>query len=103
MSVSAKKSNSWRTVQFFLESENAGVCEVESDRAGNFRCDCSVFSKGGKSCRHVRLVRKRSEENNGPYPLQVSVKASAKEVEDAQNDPEKFRQFVIKYGRIEVL
>lgn len=101
MSVT-EKTNRWRTVQFFIENEASGVCEVQSDTAGKFRCTCAIASSG-KTCRHIRFVKKKAEDNNGTYPLQVSIRASSKEIANAQKDPNKFREFVLKYGRIEIL
>ena len=108
MSVTDKKiEKPWRTIQFFLHAKDvaeseAGVCEVEGDGSGNFRCNCQVFSSG-KVCRHVRFTMKRAESNNGMYPLKVSDKVSPKEIDVARKDPGTFREFVLKYGKIEVL
>jgi hypothetical protein len=41
--------------------------------------------------------------NNGIYPVEVSNKASREESSIAKEDPENFRQFLVKYGRVEVL
>lgn len=92
----------WRTIQFFLMPKGDGVCEVQSDPEGNFRCDCQVFLSK-KTCRHTRFVKKKSDSNNGLYPLQVSPRASSKEMAMAQKDLKKFRSFVLKYGKVEVL
>jgi hypothetical protein len=40
--------------------------------------------------------------NNGTYPLEISQKASQEEAALAQGSDEEFREFIIKYGRIEV-
>jgi hypothetical protein len=36
------------------------------------------------------------------YPIEVSTKASLAETELARQDPEKFREFLLKYGKIKV-
>jgi hypothetical protein len=43
------------------------------------------------------------EDNDGIYPVEVSKAASPEEGELARLDPEAFRKFLFKYGRVEVL
>jgi hypothetical protein len=36
------------------------------------------------------------------YPIEVSTKASTEETAQARETPEKFREFLLKYGKIKV-
>lgn len=100
--MSEETETRWRTIQFFLLPTGSGVCEVESDVDGHFKCSCRTYDSRG-ACRHIRFVQNRSKSNNGVYPLKVSKRASSKEIATAQRDPKQFREFVIKYGKVEVL
>lgn len=93
----------WRTVQFFLHPET-GVCEVSLDVLwpNKMRCNCAVFLKKAK-CRHVDFVRAKQEANGGQYPVKVPEDIEEEEIERAFEDTESFREFVIRYGKPEVL
>lgn len=91
----------WRTVQFFLSAR--GVFEVEIDlESDGVRCTCPGF-QSRNVCKHSRIVVKKADENRGVYPLQISAKASANETKHATDSNESFREFVVKYGKIEVI
>jgi hypothetical protein len=51
----------------------------------------------------MRYVKTRIEENDGIYPVEVSSRASQAESSMASLDPELFRAFLFKYGKIEVI
>jgi hypothetical protein len=40
--------------------------------------------------------------NNGTYPLEINKKAKPEEAEQARQSNDSFRDFIIKFGRIEV-
>jgi hypothetical protein len=43
------------------------------------------------------------QNNGGIYPVEVSKTASPEEGELARLDPEAFRKFLYRYGRVEVI
>lgn len=91
----------WRTVQIYL-SEN-GVSEVEVDiESAALRCNCEMYSSR-RQCKHVRIVEAKMKKNGGTYPVQISSRASAAETKRANRSSKEFRDFVIKYGKVEVL
>ncbi len=91
----------WRTVQMFLSSR--GIFEVEIDlESDNVKCTCPGF-QARNVCKHSRLVVSKARTNGGIYPLQVSSKATVSETNRANMSSESFRDFVIKYGKIEVI
>jgi len=90
----------WRTVQFFLSPR--GVFEVEIDlESEDVRCTCPGFVSRNV-CKHSRTVVSRAQKNDGTYPLKVSDRASKAEISTATRSSEAFREFVVKYGYIEV-
>ena len=66
------------------------------------RCNCPGF-RARSSCKHTRFVKARMVANNGTYPLVVSNKADERAAKVAQRSQRNFREFVLKYGKIEVL
>jgi hypothetical protein len=93
----------WRTVQVFLSAQNAGVFEVEVDtETKETRCSCPVFIKRD-SCKHTTFVNMRMKLNKGHYSILVPNEVPEDMAIEANDDPEKFREFVLKYAKIEVL
>jgi len=92
----------WRTAQFFLEEE--GVCEVEvdDDNHTKFRCSCTGFQKSAR-CKHVKFVRDAMEANGGALQVQIPESMSDEEAILAMMNRESFRDFVMKYGKVEVI
>jgi hypothetical protein len=92
----------WRTVQLFLEVD--GVCEVEIDADNNtkVRCTCKSFSTVAR-CKHVKHVKKSMSENNGHYSISIPENVDEEEAFAAMGDTKLFRDFIIKYGKVEVL
>jgi hypothetical protein len=100
MKDSTMAKSEWRTVQFFLSPR--GVFEVSIDIEGDdVRCTCPGF-ESRNICKHSRAVISRATKNDGVYPLKVSSRAPAHETASATSSAETFREFVIKYGYIEV-
>mgnify|MGYP006268058613 CR=1 FL=1 len=90
----------WRTVQFFLSPR--GVYEVSIDlNSDNIFCTCPAFDNRNV-CKHTRTVTARARRNGGIYPLKVSSRATDDESLAANESEESFREFVIKYGHVEV-
>ena len=93
-----------KLVQIFLsESLNpGGVYEVSYTTNKTFVCTCPGF-EGRNKCKHVKYVDEKVRANNGTYPLEVSKKVTEEAADRASESPEAFRDFLIKYGKIEVL
>ena len=93
-----------RLVQVFLSQNKTpgpGIYEVAVDIESVLHCTCPGY-KSRSTCKHVRFVNSRIETNGGTYPLEISSRASTEDAKKAQDSNKEFREFVIKYGRIEV-
>lgn len=92
----------WRTVQLFI-SEN-GVCEVQvdSNNVKSVKCNCKGSMTAGR-CAHIKHVRKIMDENNGNYTISVPEGIDDADAIAAMADATAFRNFVIKYGKVETL
>jgi hypothetical protein len=92
----------WRTVQLFLGDD--GVCEVEvdSENSTKVRCSCKAFSKSAR-CKHSKFVRAKLLDNDGHYAIQIPVDISDEEAFIAMSSNESFREFILKYGKVEVI
>lgn len=100
----SKRVSTSRLVQLFLsQSQTPGpsIYEVTSDRAGKLSCTCPGF-KGRSTCKHVKFVSARIEQNNGSYPLEISSRATKEDADKAKQSDEDFRDFIIRFGKIEV-
>jgi len=92
---------SWQVAQIFLSETGVHEVHINLDNK-KLRCDCSGY--GSRSvCKHIRYVKTRIEQNDGVYPVEVSSRASQDESSMASLDPELFRAFLFKYGKIEVI
>ena len=92
----------WRTVQFFIGDEGVSEVELDTDDSRIIRCSCKSF-KASKKCKHANYVSSVVESSNGNYPVQVPEYVPDELAFEALEDAEEFRNFVIKYGKIEVL
>lgn len=93
-----------KLIQVFLsqtKTPGPGIYEVSGDEQGNLFCTCPGF-KGRNTCKHSRFVKSRIDSNNGTYPLEISSRATAEDAARAKKSDKDFREFIIKYGRIEV-
>lgn len=91
----------WRVVQLFLSS--VGVFEVEIDVVNkDLRCTCPLWAKRS-DCKHSRFVSEKLAKNNGQYSIVIPDNVDEDEAVAAHEDPVKFREFLIKYSKIEVL
>jgi hypothetical protein len=98
-------TNDYRLMQVFLP-QNApsgpGIYEVSVGDHEEFDCTCPGFSGRGR-CKHVSFVQARIEANQGTYPLEISSRATADDAEKAKKSPQDFREFIIKFGKVEVI
>lgn len=92
-----------RLVQVFLSPArtNPNIYEVSSVLGAGLICTCPSF-QGKTSCKHTRFVQARIDSNEGNYPLEISKRATEEDAERAKESPEAFREFVIKFAKIEV-
>lgn len=98
-------TNDFRLVQVFLPQNNVpgpGIYEVSVGDTDEFNCTCPGFS-GRAKCKHVSFVKARIETNNGTYPLEISSRATTDDAAKAQKSNKDFREFIIKFGKVEVL
>jgi hypothetical protein len=91
----------WQLTQLFLS--DTGVHEVYVDQdSKKLYCSCEGYQSRAV-CKHTRFVTKRMSQNDGIYPVEISNKAPQEELTLASLDPSIFRNFLVKYGKIEVL
>lgn len=95
-------SSPWRTIQQFISEQAVGIFEVEVNTdTKETRCNCPLYVKRG-ACKHVQFVNFRIR-NTGHYSILVPNEVPEEMALEASDDPEKFREFVVKYAKIEVL
>lgn len=95
-------SSSWRTVQQFISEQAIGVFDVDvNTETRETRCNCPVWVKRG-SCKHTQFVNFRIK-HTGHYSILIPHEIPEELAAEANEDPEKFREFVVKYAKIEVL
>lgn len=93
-----------KLIQVFLsqaQTSGPGIYEVSGDESGTLYCTCPGF-RGRSTCKHSRFVKSRIDKNNGTYPLEISSRATEEDTAKAKSSAKNFREFIIKYGRIEV-
>jgi len=93
-----------RLVQVFLsktQTPGPGIFEVSSNEDGVLFCTCPGY-KARSSCKHTKFVSARTSTNDGHYPLEISSRATDEDVLKAKKSNDAFRDFVIKFGKIEV-
>lgn len=94
--------SAWRIVQQFISEQAVGVFEVEvNTETKETRCNCPIFSKRN-TCKHVQFVSFRIR-NTGHYSIYIPTDVSEDLAIEASDDPKKFREFVVKYAKVEVL
>ena len=95
-------SSAWRTVQQFISAQGAGIFEVEVEtETKDVRCSCPVYFKKG-SCKHIQFVNEKIK-YTGHYSIMVPNSIPEEVALEANVDADKFREFVVKYAKIEVL
>lgn len=95
-------SSPWRTIQQFISEQAVGIFEVEvNTETKETRCTCPIWKKK-ESCKHTQFVNFRIR-NTGHYSILVPNDVPEEMAFEANENPEKFRDFVVKYAKIEVL
>ena len=96
-----------KLVQVFLphtQTNGSGIYEVSySEKQNRYHCTCPGFASRS-SCKHIKFVKARVESNNGHgYPLEISHRATPEDAEKALKSSKDFREFIIKFGKVEVI
>lgn len=101
----SRVTNEYRIVQIFLPvlpTRGPEIYEVSSNEV-SLKCTCELFISRNR-CRHIDFVQARIDANGGKnYPLEISSRATQEDARKAQESVENFRDFIIKFGRIEVI
>lgn len=93
-----------RLIQVFLSptaTPGPNIYEVTNSTSGTLYCNCPGFL-GRSTCKHTKFVKARIDSNGGHYPLEISKRATEEDAEIAKESAEAFREFVIKFAKIEV-
>jgi hypothetical protein len=100
--------DNYRTIQIFLNKKlnSKGAPEVyevsiHADGPTDIRCSCSTFAKLAY-CTHSIKVSKRIEKNNGSFGLLIPENVPDDLAHEAFSSPEASREFILKYGKIEI-
>lgn len=90
-----------KLLQFFLSTDPSSfVYEVGIDRFDDVVCTCPLWKSKG-SCKHSTFVIKNMED--GDYLAELVGDPTDDELLDAETSEEKYRMFIIKYGKIEAI
>lgn len=95
-------SADWRTVQLFLDENGIAEVEVNPMEKRSVRCSCVKFSKSSK-CAHAAHVKSAMEENDGHYEISIPLDIDEDEAFEAAKNKDSFREFILKYGKVEVI
>ncbi len=98
----AQMLNDWRTVQLFLEENGVFEVQIDSINKTLVRCSCRG-AKPQTKCAHAKFVRENMLENDGHYAVHIPVEVDEDEAMEAMDNAESFRNFIIKYGKVEVI
>lgn len=92
----------WRTVQIFIDENGVYEVELDYENSRKIRCNCPTFRSSAK-CKHQKWVRNLVDENGGHYSIQIPVDVDEDEALSKLSTAEGFREFIIKYGKVEVI
>jgi hypothetical protein len=99
--MKGSRVDEWRTVQVFLSP--TGVFEVQlRPNDTHAKCNCPSY-KIRNNCKHTKFVIERMDENDGHYAILVPEDVPEELADTANDSAENFRNFVLKYARVEVL
>lgn len=93
-----------KLMQIFLSpgvTPGPGIFEVSLTPTKVFICTCPGYLSRN-SCKHVVFVKDKVKKNGGNYPLEISTRCTEEDADKALESPELFREFIIKFGKIEV-
>lgn len=92
----------WRVVQLFISMDGVAEVEVDAENSGRVRCNCRTYAST-RRCKHTKFVKTLMDKSDGVYSVPVPEEVPDEEAFEAISNPALWRQFVIKYGDIEVL
>jgi hypothetical protein len=92
----------WRTVQIFLDADGVAEVELDSENSSKMRCTCLTFSNAAR-CKHTKYIRKQLSDNDGHYSILIPEEVDDELALEAMEDPAAFRDFIIRYGKVEVI
>lgn len=91
-----------RLLQLFLSNGSSlGIYEVSIAKDKSLSCTCPGYA-ARNACKHINFVKSRSKRNGGLYPLTYSERCKEEDLRKSLESPESFREFIIKFGKIEV-
>ncbi len=92
----------WRLIQVFISPRYA-VFEVEMHMTDNrLRCTCPGWQRR-KSCKHTEYITEHTDPSLATYATTLWRQPSVEETDSAVKSPESYRQFILTFGKIEVL
>jgi hypothetical protein len=97
--------NDVRLVQLFLTDNQVpgpSVYEVGINDAGKSICTCPNF-KSRNSCKHVKFVQEKIDKSSGLYNMELIDKPTIEDIEKAKSSFQGNRDFIIKFGKVEVV
>lgn len=99
----------WRTIQIFLGKDlnKNGAAEISEvsiwiDAPNCIQCTCKLYSKA-EICEHVLFVENKMKKNNGSFGLAIPDHVPNELAYEAFSSSESSRDFVLYYGKIEVI
>ena len=96
-------ADNFKIVQIFLPQNSSPMVYEVSSNEKDFKCTCPIF-ESKNTCKHISFVLARIDANGGRnYPLEISNKATIEDAQKAQESVKNFREFIIKFGKVEVL
>ena len=87
-----------KTIQFFIGS--TGVEEVKITSNNKFVCTCDGFINR-KKCKHITWIELQFEKDT--FPMQIDKATPDEAIKKARESNEAFREFLLRYGKIEVV
>jgi glutaredoxin len=94
-----------RLVQLFLTDNQIpgpSVYEVGVNYSGKTVCNCPNF-KNRNSCKHSKFVQNRLDTDSGLYKMELTEKPTAEDAEKAKRSEKDNRDFIIRFGKVEVV
>lgn len=99
----------WRTIQMFIAGElndkdalEVSEVSIHADGPSSIQCTCKDYRKLSM-CKHVNYVAKKIEKNQGSFGLMIPEDIPDELAYLAFNDAESSRNFILHYGKIEVM
>jgi hypothetical protein len=97
----ADRTESWLTVQFFLDDEGVHEVSVAHLDQERVRCSCPRGSRRGR-CAHIRYV-KDVIRREGRYSVVAPDDTTDEDIEALLEQPDEFRSMVAHHSNIVVL